>query len=142
MRRRSFLRGVGIIAAGVAIGLRPSRARAAESSLAPAFQEARRHGKPFLVATIIPDPDRRAFMAACDAIRSGPPLDLAMRFALVQPYLIATPDDVPLLTPDRVTIDPPSLVMLDGERPRLRKQVRLDGDSPRRVLETFLRDQV
>jgi len=137
MRRRVFLRSVGAAAAGVAVGVGARRAHAAESPLAFLFGQARRSGKPLLVASgVLPETFARA-LAELGRIRD---LELAVRVKLIAMMTSDGADDLRSLTSERPNIGPPSLTLIDGEPARLIAQAKLvDRREPKREVERFVR---
>jgi len=140
LRRRAFLGSVGAAAAGVAVGLRSSRAEAQTAYLWPFYDSARGYGKPLLVATY-KDAEGRAFLErARDGIIAGRDRELAVRLRLVE--LMSTDAvELGLLTKDRLK-GPTSLAMIDDAPPRVVKAVSLDRWQPRAEFERLLRDAV
>jgi len=142
MRRRVFLASVGAAAAGIAIGLRPRRARAAESSLVPFYRDAHGMGKPMLVATLVSREENEAFEEARSAIEQGWPKDDAVRLMLVEICTTNVPDVVGELTNVSAQVGPPSLALVDGAPARLIKEEKLDRTQPYPSLVDFLREVV
>jgi hypothetical protein len=128
MKRRVFLRSLFAVGAGVAAGFRPIRAGASDFWLM--YEDARAWGKPLLVVTTSSEQERASFDQARQAIANGRDSELAVRLLLVA---IRDGDgvDVRLLTNDRVVLAPPSLVVVDGEPPRVVKEMKLDRRRPR-----------
>jgi len=142
MRRRVFLASVGAAAAGIAIGLRPRRARAAESSLVPFYRDAHGVGKPMLVATLVSREENEAFEQARSAIEQGWPQDDAVRLMLVEICTTNVLDVVGELTNVSAQVGPPSLALVDGAPARLIKEEKLDRTQAYQSLVSFLREVV
>ncbi len=143
MRRRQFLRAVGTISAGAAVGLRPSGVRAAErSAFLPAVQAARGRGRPVVMATVRSLEDEQLLDAAQETIRKGPDHELAVRLLLVEIYFTTDRESVRLLTNDETNAEPPALALIDGEPPRLVREAQLDAAGIHAAFVRFLRDAV
>ena len=141
MRRRVFLASVGAAAAGVAIGLRPGRAGAAESSLGSFYRDAYGMGKPMLVVTLLSREEEDAFKQARDAIEQGASED-AVRLKLVEICVTNVLDVVGELTNVSAQVGPPSLALVDGAPARLIKEEKLDRTQAYQSLVSFLREVV
>ena len=143
MRRRQFLRGLGTIAMGAAVGLRGSGARASETSaFLQAFRAARGRGCPLVLATVRSLDDEQAIETAREAIRNGADHELAVRLLLVEICYTTDRDSVQLLTNAGAKAEPPALALIDGERPRLVREAALDSARFKAGLERFLRAAV
>jgi hypothetical protein len=135
------LASVGAAAAGVAVGLRPGRARAAGSSLGSFYRDAYGMGKPMLVVTLLSREEEDAFKQARDAIALGASED-AVRLTLVEICVTNVLDAVLELTNASAQVGPPSLALVDGAPARLIKEEKLDRTQPYPSLLDFLREAV
>ena len=138
MKRRQFLRGVGAAAAGAAIGLRATRARADGAVYSLQYDQARAVGRPLLLGTFDSWDDRRSFVSAQETLRDKADREVALRVLLVEFASTLDPLTLAALTGMRVRTRPPSLALLDGDRPRLVKVAKLDSVSIMAGVERFL----
>jgi hypothetical protein len=144
MKRRALLRGAGVVVAGVALGLRATRARAGTESMLGAFYEAARaDGKPVIVASVVGlTAEEMQYIQNPAWILYGRDRELAVRVRLANIYASEDQGAVRALTNDVPKVDSPSLAFVDGDPPRLIKAAKLDEREWRRGLESFLRDVV
>jgi len=125
----------------MAIGLRARRAQASQLQLGQIFGDARRKGKPLLVATVSSDEDKERFERAETVLFGAGDRDVAIRRLLIE---TATADryDIRVLTGENMKGDSPSLVLLDGDPPRIAKELRLQNWHAYPKIEQFLRKVV
>jgi hypothetical protein len=145
MRRRQFLRGVGAAAAGVASAascVTPARSRRDDSLYRFAFQRSRAAGRPMMLVSVGCEDDRLSVLAAKEAIRTGTDHELAVRQVLVAAGPMSDDGLLQAITNERPKFDPPSIVWVDGEPPRVIKQAQLDRAKLRAGFEQFLRENV
>jgi len=142
VRRRQFLRAVGLVVASAASCVSRSRAQRDGRIDWFVFRRLRAAGRPMALVSVGSDEDRLGFLAAQEAIRTGPDRDLAVRRILVALLPMSDGDLLRTLTNERPKFDAPSVVLVDGEPPRVIKNVKLDRANMRAGLERFLRDTV